>query len=79
MNQPTRYRRPSQSNYARGSWWAGHGAELIGAVAGFLVGFVVLLGIGAVAPEAEVGWIPLVTLIAGAFGLRAAIGRTLRR
>jgi hypothetical protein len=26
-----RYRRPSQSSYARGSWWAAHGAEIIGA------------------------------------------------
>lgn len=74
----TSYRRPSESNYAKVSWWAGHGAELVGAVAGFVVGFIVLLIVGAFAPDAEVGWIPLVTLVAGALGLRAVISRQLR-
>lgn len=74
-----KYRPPSESGYAKVSWWAAHGAELIGAVAGFIIGFIVLLVVGAFAPDAEVGWIPLVTLVAGALGLRAVIGRTLQR
>jgi dolichol kinase len=79
MSEPTRYRPPSQSAYTRVSWWAGHGAELIGAVAGFLVGFVILLVVQAFTPSDAVGWIPLVTLVVGALGLRALVGRTLRR
>jgi preprotein translocase subunit Sss1 len=79
MEQPTRYRRPSESAYTKGAWWAGHGAELIGATAGFAIGFVILLLVQAAAPGAEVGWIPLATLVIGAFGLRTLVRRQLRR
>jgi uncharacterized membrane protein YdcZ (DUF606 family) len=80
MNEATRrYRPPRQSSYAKPGWWAGHSAEVIGAVTGFIVGFIVLLVIQVVAPAAEVGWIPWLTLLAGAFGLRYVVGRQFRR
>ena len=75
MNEPTRYRRPSESSYARGSWWTSHAAELIGAIAGFLVGFVIGAVLQVVAPAVEVGWLPWLTMIVGALGLRWAVGR----
>ena len=69
------YRRPGESSYARVGWWAGHGAELVGAIAGFVVGFLVLMAVGAVAPRAEVGWIPWLTMVVGALGLRWLVRR----
>jgi hypothetical protein len=79
MNQPSRrYRPPRQSSYAKGSWWAGHGAELIGAVAGLIVGFVIAVLAEAVAPAGNYGFLPWVGLVAGALGLRTVISRRLR-
>lgn len=77
MRQPP-YRRPAQSAYAKGSWWAAHGAELGGAVVGFAVGFVVLMVVSAIEPSSEAGWIPVVTAIVGALTLRTVVRRQSR-
>jgi len=76
MNEPTRrYRHPRDSNYTKASWWAGHGAELVGAVAGFLVGLVLFLVVEAAAPATDLSWLPWLLLVAGALGLRAVVRR----
>jgi hypothetical protein len=77
--RPPRYRPPRQSSYAKAGWWAGHGAELIGAVAGLIVGFVVAVALEAIAPAGNYGWLPWLGLVVGAFGLRAVVGRQFRR
>jgi hypothetical protein len=74
-----RYRRPHESSYARGSWWATHGAELAGAIGGFLVGFLVAFGVEVIAPAADLGWLPWLTMVAGALGLRWAVRRQFRQ
>jgi hypothetical protein len=73
------YRRPSQSNYAKPSFWAGHAAELIGAVAGFALGFILLLLFGYLAPNSDLGWVPWITMLVGALGTRAVVLRQFRR
>jgi hypothetical protein len=76
MNESTRrYRPPQDSNYARLGWWAGHGAELVGAVAGLIVGFILGVLLEAIFPAGNFGWVPWLTLVVGAFGLRAAVRR----
>ena len=71
------YRRPGQSGYARGSWWTGHAAELIGGVAGFAFGFVLYV-IGRAA-GVDLDWLPWLTLIGGAIGTRVLVLRQFRR
>jgi hypothetical protein len=72
-------RRPlSQSNYARGSWWATHAAELIGAIAGFLGGLMVGFLGELVAPAGNYGWLPVLGLLVGGLGVRWAVGRQFR-
>jgi hypothetical protein len=79
MNEPTRrYRPPQESNYARGAWWAGHGAELIGAIAGLVAGFILGVLLEAIAPAGNYGAAPLIGLVVGALGLRWWVGRQFR-
>jgi hypothetical protein len=80
MNEPTRrYRPPRESNYARLGWWAGHGAELVGAVAGLVAGFILGVLLEALFPAGNFGWVPLVGLVVGAIGLRYVVRRRLER
>jgi hypothetical protein len=74
-----RYRRPGQSSYAKGGWWVANFAELVGGVGGFVVGFLLLVASELVAPQLDLGWVPFVTTIVGAFGLRALVKRPPRR
>jgi hypothetical protein len=74
-----RYRPPHQSNYARGSWWATHAAELAGALGGFLIGFVVAFAVEVTTPAVSLGWLPWLTMLAGAVGVRWAFGRQFRQ
>jgi hypothetical protein len=71
------YRRPSQSNYAKPSFWAGHAAELIGGVAGLAFGFALDLITGGLG--FGLGWLPWVGLIGGAIGTRVLVLRQFRR
>jgi len=72
-----RYRRPSQSSYARGTWWLAHGIELIGAVGGFVSGMLLLMLAIAIAPNSDLGWLPWVMTLVGGLSLRAVIRRQL--
>jgi uncharacterized membrane protein len=69
------YRPPRESSYAKAGWWTAHLGELAGAIGGFLFGFLLLLGISVIYPDNELGWIPLVTLVVGALGVRAVVRR----
>jgi hypothetical protein len=69
------YRRPSRSSYARGGWWVAHFAELLGGIAGFAIGFLLLMAGELAAPRLDLGWVPFVTALAGALGLRALVKR----
>jgi hypothetical protein len=72
------YRPPGQSGYARIGWWATHGAELVGVVAGFVGGLFVSLVLEVIAPAGNYGWVPLVLALIGGLGLRAITRRATR-
>jgi hypothetical protein len=78
-DQIGRYRRPSQSGYARGSWWTGHAAELIGAAAGFALGMLLWLLARLASPGIDLAWLPIVLLLVGAIATRALVLRQFRR
>jgi hypothetical protein len=79
MNQQRGYRRPGQSSYARTGWWVAHFAEVLGGIAGF-AGGMLLLAVGEmVAPRLDLGLVPLVTTVVGALGVRALVKRQPRR
>jgi len=69
------YRRPSQSSYASGAWWMANFAELAGGVLGFAVGFLLLVAGELAAPRLDLGFMPFVTTVVGALGLRALVKR----
>lgn len=73
------YRRPSQSSYTKGAWWMANFAELAGGIAGFAIGFLLLVIGELAAPRLDLGWVPFVTTLAGALGLRALVKRQPRR
>lgn len=73
------YRPPSQSSYARPGWWVAHFAELLGGILGFAIGFLLLVVGELAAPRLDLGWVPFVTTLAGALGLRALVKRQPRR
>jgi len=75
MSEQRGYRRPSQSSYAKGGWWVANFAELVGGAIGFALGFLLLVASELVAPRLDLGFVPFVTTIVGALGLRALVKR----
>jgi hypothetical protein len=71
MNQPTRYRPPAQTSYAKRGWWARHLAEIGGAIAGFALGLLgtFLLTVAGVDGDWP-GFLPLIGAVVGAVVLR---------
>jgi hypothetical protein len=64
------YQRPSQSGYAKRSWWGQHLAELGGLVAGAIVGLVLGMIFSAMGADGWPGALPWIGAIVGAITLR---------
>jgi hypothetical protein len=72
------YRSPRRSSYAKGAWWTGHFAEVLGAITGFAFGFALALITGGLGLGLGMDWLPWLLLVVGAIGARALVRRQYR-
>jgi hypothetical protein len=79
IQQRRGYRPLGQSNFASVRWWVALAGELIGAVTGWVVGFLVLIALTALDANDGLGWIPWAGSMIGGLTVRGLILRQPRR